>query len=237
MTVLEDRSAERHDHSHRDVAGGWLRPTVFGAMDGLVTNSSLLAGVGASGVAQHGLVVTGLAGLLAGAFSMAAGEWVSIRSANQLLAAEVEKERLELHRNPVSERAELAAVLRGYGLSDDLAELAADEITADPDVALRFHSREELGATLDAAPSPWLAGGSSMGAFAVGAAVPLLALVAGLGLVVALVLAGIAAFVAGALVTRVTGRPPLAAGLTQLAVAVAATAVTAGIGYLLGAAA
>src|ERR1700690_434004 len=99
-----------HGPGHRDVPGGWLRPAVFGAMDGLVTNVSLISGVGGGGASQHAIVLTGLAGLAAGAFSMAAGEYVSVSSQNELVNAEVEKERAELERNPEDERQELAAM-------------------------------------------------------------------------------------------------------------------------------
>src|ERR1700749_4482728 len=101
--------AHQDGHHHRDVSGGWLRPAVFGAMDGLVTNVSLIAGVGGGGGAAHVIVLTGLAGLAAGAFSMAAGEYVSVSSQNELVAAEVSKERFELEHHPDAERSELAA--------------------------------------------------------------------------------------------------------------------------------
>src|SRR6202451_4589962 len=105
-----------HGHQHRDVSGGWLRPAVFGAMDGLVTNVSLIAGVGGGGLDHRTIVLTGLAGLAAGAFSMAAGEFVSVSSQNELVAAEVEKERYELEHNPDDERHELAAMYRMRGV-------------------------------------------------------------------------------------------------------------------------
>ncbi|HXA61211.1 MAG TPA: VIT1/CCC1 transporter family protein, partial [Streptosporangiaceae bacterium] len=103
-------------HHHRDVSGGWLRPAVFGAMDGLVTNVSLIAGVRGGGADSHTIVLTGLAGLAAGAFSMAAGEFVSVSSQNELVASEVEKERTELERNPEDEQAELIAMYRMRGV-------------------------------------------------------------------------------------------------------------------------
>src|SRR5579872_7260477 len=106
------RRGEAHGHHHRDVSGGWLRPAVFGAMDGLVTNVSLICGVGGGGGQAHTIVLTGLAGLAAGACSMAAGEYVSVSSQNELVQSEVEKERLELERNAVAEEAELAAMFR-----------------------------------------------------------------------------------------------------------------------------
>src|ERR1700756_3282179 len=99
-------------HEHRDVSGGWLRPAVFGAMDGLVTNVSLISGVGGGGGSQHAIVLTGLAGLAAGAFSMAAGEYVSVSSQNELVQSEVDKERHELAHNAPAEQAALAGMLR-----------------------------------------------------------------------------------------------------------------------------
>ncbi len=109
--------AHEHGHHHRDVSGGWLRPAVFGAMDGLVTNVSLIAGVGGGGASAHTIVLTGLAGLAAGAGSMAAGEYVSVSSQNELIMAEVDKERLELEHHPRAEQAELAGMLRARGVS------------------------------------------------------------------------------------------------------------------------
>src|SRR3984893_16767117 len=104
-----DPHGHDHGHHHRDVSGGWLRPAVFGAMDGLVTNVSLIAGVGGGGASPHAVILTGLAGLAAGAFSMATGEYVSVSSQNELVDAEVRKERFELEHHPESERRELIA--------------------------------------------------------------------------------------------------------------------------------
>src|SRR5271156_1795328 len=144
-TDQHEHRAEAHGHQHRDVSGGWLRPAVFGAMDGLVTNVSLIAGVGGGGGAAHTLVLTGLAGLAAGAFSMAAGEYVSVSSQNELIYAEVAKERHELEHNAVAEQAELAGMLRARGVSAATARQAAAEISAHPDKALAVHTMEELG--------------------------------------------------------------------------------------------
>jgi vacuolar iron transporter family protein len=222
------------DH-HRDVSGGWLRPTVFGAMDGLVTNASLIAGVGGSGASRNALVITGLAGLVSGAFSMAAGEWTSVRSQNQMLGAELDKERLELARNPSGEAAELAEALTRHGISLETATAAAEEISRDSDVALRFHAREELGIDPEETPSPWTAAGSSFVAFAIGALVPLLPLLLGLSsLTVPLVVSAVAAFLGGVLLSRVTGRRPLTAGAQQLLLAAGAAGVTYAVGRLIG---
>ena len=164
-----DTHGHDHGHHHRDVSGGWLRPAVFGAMDGLVTNVSLIAGVGGGGGSAHTIVLTGLAGLAAGACSMAAGEYVSVSSQNELVQAEVDKERLELENNPVFEQAELATMLRARGVSAATARQAAAEISAYPDKALAVHALEELGVDPGELPSPVVAAGASLASFAVGA--------------------------------------------------------------------
>jgi VIT1/CCC1 family predicted Fe2+/Mn2+ transporter len=141
------------------VSGGWLRPAVFGAMDGLVTNVSLIAGVGGGGATAHTIVLTGLAGLAAGACSMATGEYVSVSSQNELIQAEVDKERLELEHNAAAEQAELASMLRARGVSAATARQAAAEISAHPEKALAVHALEELGIDPDELPSPLVAAG------------------------------------------------------------------------------
>jgi vacuolar iron transporter family protein len=222
-------------HQHRDVSGGWLRPTVFGAMDGLVTNVSLIAGVGGAKLATHTIVLTGLAGLSAGAFSMAAGEYVSVSSQNELVAAEVEKERIELATNPADEQAELAALYKMRGVDPDLADEVARQLSRHPDEALRIHVREELGVDHDELPSPLTAASASLVTFAVGALIPLMPFLLGFSsLGAAVVLAAIAAFIGGGIVARVTARPFLRGALRQLVLAALAAAVTYGIGTLLG---
>ncbi len=162
------------NHQHRDVSGGWLRPAVFGAMDGLVTNVSLIAGVGGARLASHTIILTGLAGLSAGAFSMAAGEFVSVSSQNELVAAEVEKERIELETNPADEQAELAALYKMRGVESDLADEVARQLSRHPEETLNIHVREELGVDRNELPSPLVAAGASLATFAVGALIPLL---------------------------------------------------------------
>jgi VIT1/CCC1 family predicted Fe2+/Mn2+ transporter len=228
---------ERHDahHGHRQVSGGWLRASVFGAMDGLVTNTSLIAGVGGGGASHNILVVGGLAGLIAGSFSMAAGEWTSVHTQNAMVARELDSERRELIRRPEAEKAELAEMLVRHGLSEATAQAAAGEIAADTDLALRFHAREELGIDPDALPSAKVAAASSFLAFAIGALIPLLPLLMGFNLLwLTLLFAGIAAAAGGALVSRLTNERPLRGALTQLAMVTAATAATYGLGHLIG---
>ncbi|HEY2076314.1 MAG TPA: VIT1/CCC1 transporter family protein [Streptosporangiaceae bacterium] len=222
-------------HQHRDVSGGWLRPAVFGAMDGLVTNVSLIAGVGGARLAAHTIVLTGMAGLSAGAFSMAAGEYVSVSSQNELVAAEVEKERIELETNPADEQAELAAMYKMRGVDPDLADEVARQLSRHPDEALRIHVREELGVDHDELPSPLTAAGASLVTFAVGALIPLLPFLLGFAsLAATVILAAIAAFIGGGIVARVTARPFLRGALRQFVLAALAAAITYGIGTLLG---
>jgi vacuolar iron transporter family protein len=232
--ATENRArADKHEHGHhhRDVSGGWLRPAVFGAMDGLVTNVSLIAGVGGGGAGRHAIVLTGLAGLVAGAGSMAAGEYVSVSSQNELVEAEVNKERLELQNNPVFEQAELAAMLRARGVSAATARQAAAEISANPDQALAVHALEELGVDPGELPSPVVAAGASLASFAVGAVIPLIPYLAGAdALSLALGLAAVAAVVGGGLVARLTDRPFWRGALRQLLLG----ALAAGITYLIG---
>ena len=225
----------RPDHEHRDVSGGWLRPTVFGAMDGLVTNVSLIAGVGGGGLDPSRIVLTGLAGLVAGAFSMATGEYTSVASQNELVHAEVEIERQQLAAYPEEERAELAEALAGKGVDEDLAEQVAHQVSQDPEEALRLHAFEELGVDPEDLPSPIVAAVSSFFAFAAGAVVPLLPYLAGsTNLYLALAVAGVALFLAGAWVGRLTATPMWSRGLRQLALAALATGVTYAVGRAIG---
>jgi vacuolar iron transporter family protein len=236
MTAASGTDSEAPGHEHRDVSGGWLRPAVFGAMDGLVTNVSLIAGVGGGGGAQHIIVLTGLAGLAAGAFSMATGEYVSVSSQNELVEAEVRKERHELEIHPDAEREELATMLRHRGIDRSLADQVAQQVSTNPEEALGMHVREELGVDHHELPSPLTAAGASLATFAVGALIPLLPYLLGYDLLwAALGLAAVAAFIGGGLVSRLTDRPFLRGALRQLGLAALAASVTYLIGSLVGA--
>jgi len=226
---------EQH-HDHRDVTGGWLRAGVFGAMDGLVSNTALISGVAGGGAPARTVLLTGLAGLVAGAFSMATGEYTSVRSQNEATLAEVAVEALELERNGPAEQAELAALYRRRGLDAELAAQVAAALSKDPAAALRVHTQEELGVDLDHLPSEWTAAGSSLAAFALGAVVPMLPFVLGTpsALLLAFLLTALALFGAGALVSRFTGRSVWLSGGRQLALGGVACAVTYGIGALVG---
>ena len=222
-------------HRHRDVSGGWLRPTVFGAVDGLVTNSSLIAGLGGGGVSAHTIVLTGVAALVAGAFSMGTGEYVSVTNQNELVHAEVATERRMHARFPDAERAELAEKFRGYGADPDTAARMAAAVSKDPDTALRVHTREELGVDPFELPSGVAAGLLSLTAFSTGALIPLLPYLAGLAVLpVALAIAAVALLAGGMVVGQLTGRPLLASGLRQLTLGGIAVAVTFAVGSLIG---
>jgi vacuolar iron transporter family protein len=236
MTAAADAPRSEPEHRHRDVSGGWLRPAVFGAMDGLVTNVALISGVAGGRGSGHTVVLTGLAGLAAGACSMAAGEFVSVSSQNELVAAEVRQERMELERNPAGEQRELAEVFIRRGVDADLASQVAMQVSAHPEEALRVHVREELGVDHQELPSPVTASAASLLTFAVGALIPLLPYLAGFrALPASLILAGVAAVAGGGLVARITGRPFLRGALRQLLLAGAAAGLTYAIGTLVGA--
>ena len=223
--------AAEDDRHHADVSGGWLRAAVFGAMDGLVTNVSLIAGVGGGGGSQHAILLTGLAGLAAGAFSMAAGEFVSVSSQNELVQAEVDKERHELAHNAAAEQIELVGMLRRRGISAATARQAAAEISAHPEKALAVHTLEELGVNPSELPSPYVAAGASLVSFSVGAIIPLFPYALGFdALWVALGLSALAAIVGGGLVAQLTGRPFWRGALRQLLLG----ALAAGLTYLIG---
>jgi vacuolar iron transporter family protein len=222
---------EAHDHSHADVSGGWLRAAVFGAMDGLVSNTALVAGVGGGGAPTRTIVLTGVAGLIAGAISMALGEYTSVKTQNEQLDLEVAKERHELEHNSAGERAELAEMLRVRGVEPELAGRVADQLSADPEIALRLHIVAELGLNPEDKPSPRVAAFSSLLTFSVGAVFPLLPYLFGLSLLwVALVSGGVGLVIAGALSSRFTPRPWWYAGFRQLLFG----AFAAGATYLIG---
>ena len=231
MTAQTERVPPEHHHDHRDVTGGWLRLAVFGMTDGLVSNTALIAGVAGGGVSPHTLILTGMAGLAAGAFSMATGEYTSVASQAELARAEIEIEKAEIARVPQAEEAELAAIYRSRGVDEATAREVARQLSADPEQVWRVHAREELGVDPDDLPSPWVAAGSSFVAFSLGALVPLLPYLFGArSLVLAVILAGVALFLGGALVSRFTNRSALYSGARQLLMG----GLAAGVTYLVG---
>jgi VIT1/CCC1 family predicted Fe2+/Mn2+ transporter len=228
---------EPEHHHHRNIQSGGARAAVFGISDGLVTNVSLVLGVGAAGTHPSFVRLAGLAGLVAGAFSMAAGEYVSMQAQRELIERELELERHSLHQRPDEERAELTAIYERRGIAPEVARDLVAEVSRDPEVALETHAREELGVNPMSLGSPWLAALSSFCTFALGALLPLLPwfVTSGTAAMLATVVIGaVAALAVGALLSRFTGRPVWFSALRQLGVAAVAAAVTFGIGRAVG---
>jgi VIT1/CCC1 family predicted Fe2+/Mn2+ transporter len=221
---------------HRDVSGGRIRPAVFGAMDGLVTNVSLMAGVGGGGALRHMVILSGLAGLVAGSFSMSTGEFTSVRSQNELVDSEVAIERKSLATHPREELAELTASLVRRGLAPALANEVAGQISESKDEALHFHTQEELGVDPDQLASPYEAAGLSFVAYAVGAAVPLVPYLLGATVLWPSLAATLVALaLSGGIVAYLTRRPITRVVARQIALAVLAAGVTYGVGRAIGA--
>jgi VIT1/CCC1 family predicted Fe2+/Mn2+ transporter len=203
----------------------------------LVTNVSLILGVAGANTAPGTIRLAGLAGLLAGAFSMAAGEYVSMKAQSELLERELEMEALELRRSPDAERAELAQLYESRGVDPDIAGELANEMMRTPELALETHAREELGVDPSSLGNPYQAAFASAGSFAVGALVPLMPWFFASGVVavmLSLVLGAAAAIMIGSALARYTGRSALRSSVRQLVVTVAAASVTYGLGALVG---
>jgi VIT1/CCC1 family predicted Fe2+/Mn2+ transporter len=225
-------------HEHPDVTGGWLRPAVFGAMDGLVSNFALMMGVvgGSQSSDTQPVVLAGLAGLAAGAFSMAAGEYTSVASQSEFALKQVEIERREILANEPAEEAELAAMFVEKGVDEDTAREMAREVHLDPENAVKVHAREEFGVDTDDLASPMLAAVSSFFSFALGAAIPLLSYLVGVESAwPAIVLSLVGLFACGAVVTRVTARTWWFGGTRQLVLGGAAAGLTYLVGEAVGA--
>jgi VIT1/CCC1 family predicted Fe2+/Mn2+ transporter len=217
------------------VTGGWLRPAVFGVMDGLVSNFALIAGVAGSGADHSAVALAGFAGLVAGAVSMATGEYTSVASQSELTRAEIAVERSEIRRYPQAEMRELAGLYESRGVDPELARQVAEQLSRNPDEVWRVHAREELGVDPDDLPSPWTAAISSFVSFTVGAFLPLLPYLLGAtSLLAASILAGAGLFSAGAITSRFTNRGLLYSGTRQLLLGAVAAAVTFGIGAAVG---
>lgn len=223
------------DHTHADVAGGWLRAAVFGAMDGLVTNTSLIAGVGGAGVDAQTVVLSGVAGLVAGAFSMALGEYTSVKTSNEQIDAEVRVERRALRRHPEAEQAELVDTFTAMGMSEPTATAAAAEVHADPERAVEIHITHELGVNPNETPSPALAAGSSFVMFAVGAIIPLIPYLLGFAsLIAGLAVGGAGLLIAGALAAHFTAQSKIRGAVRQLLFGAVAVGATYLVGALIG---
>ena len=226
------------EHRHRGLGGGGnLRAAVFGINDGLVSNASLIFGVVGASSDPAVILLTGVAGLTAGAFAMAAGEFVSVRSQRELFEYQIALERDELKEYPDAEAQELALIYKAKGLSGGEAERVAKQLVADPEHALDTLAREELGLNPDELGSPWGAAISSLLSFALGAAVPLLPFAFGAGthaLALAGVLTAVALFAVGATLSLFTGRAAMFSGVRMLLLGAFAAAVTFTVGKLFG---
>ncbi len=224
------------EDEHRSMGHGGLRAAVFGASDGLVSNTALVLGVAAGSADARLVALAGVAGLLAGAASMAAGEWISVTAQREALQRELKTEEEHLERYPDAEKAHIQAVLRKAGISEDLARQVALDLESDARANLEFHARLELGIDPDELGSPILAASVSFVAFSVGALLPLLPWLvdAPAPLLLSAGLATIALFAVGATLARFTGRSPWISGMRQLGVGAVATGLTTAIGSLFG---
>jgi VIT1/CCC1 family predicted Fe2+/Mn2+ transporter len=226
-----------HHRGIGGVRGGRLRAAVFGINDGLVSNASLVIGVAAANPPQNVVVLAGLAGLVAGAFSMAAGEYISVRVQREMYEALIESERREIDEDPEHELFEASVILQARGVPPKFADEVAAHVMADREAALDMMTRDELGLNPDDLGSPWGAAASSFGAFAIGAALPVLPylfLASPVAFWVALTLAGIALAAVGALSSWLTDLPPWRGALRMVVIGALAVGVTYVIGRLLG---
>jgi len=230
--------AEHDDHpDHRALAGGTPRAAVFGLSDGLVTNVSLIIGFASSGVGGSVVRLAGIASAVAGAVSMAAGEWVSVKAQNDLVQREMELELRELKRNARAETSELAGIYRSHGMSPEQATAAATEVMRDPERAVMVHAREEFGLDPAHLPQPVAVAAVSLISFLVGAMLPVIPWLSGSGdsaRAASIIIGVVAAGVAGFAIARQSERPVWLGALRQVAILIGAVAVTYAIGSLVG---
>jgi VIT1/CCC1 family predicted Fe2+/Mn2+ transporter len=234
MTSPEIGLPHEIDHTHSDVSGGWLRAATFGAMDGLVSNTALIAGV-AAGANAHAVVLSGIAGLLAGAFSMALGEYTSVTTSNEQIDSEVRVERRAFRAHPQAEREELVGMLVSMGMTEKTARTATEEIHRDENQAVNFHLVQEIGVDPREKPSARLAAVSSFFMFAIGAIVPLIPYLLGMAsLAAGLACGGVGLLVAGGVAAGFTRKPVWLGSLRQLAFGAIAIGATYVVGLLIG---
>jgi VIT1/CCC1 family predicted Fe2+/Mn2+ transporter len=225
------------EHHHRNIQGGGARAAVFGVSDGLVSNVALILGMAGAHASAGAVRLAGLAGLIGGAFSMAAGEYVSMRAQSELMQRELDVERQAIHHDPEDERRELAAIYESRGLDSGLAEELSVKMMRSPELALETHAREELGIDPQALGKPLQAASSSFATFAVGAVLPLLPwLVArGTGAVIASIAVGaVAALGVGAALAVFTRRSVWKSAIRQLLLSAVGAAVAYGVGSAVG---
>jgi len=233
--TLPDVAAE---HNHRNLKGGGARAAVFGVSDGLVSNVALILGMAGAHAGVGAVRLAGIAGLVAGAFSMAAGEYISMRAQSELMLRELDVERQAIRHDPEDERRELAAIYESRGIDADMARELSTKMMRDPDLALETHAREELGIDPQQTGNPLQAAASSFVAFAVGAFIPLLPWLITSGTTATLwsvALGAVGAFTVGAGLAHFTGRSWLWSASRQLLISGIAAGVTFTIGRLVGA--
>jgi VIT1/CCC1 family predicted Fe2+/Mn2+ transporter len=217
---------------------GSLRAAIFGVNDGLVSNVALIMGFAGAAQERGLILLAGISGLLAGAFSMGVGEYVSMRVQREVLERMLHLEAHELHGDPDGERVELAEIYRRKGLSPDLAERVATELSQDPAIALDTHAREELGIDpSEGLGNPWGAAIWSFLTFCAGAVVPLIPFFFAGGspaTIAAAALTGMTLLIVGALTARLSGRPVWLSSTRQFAIGMSAAVVTYLVGLMLG---
>lgn len=225
------------EHHHRNISGGGARAAVFGISDGLVSNVSLILGMAGAHASAGSVRVAGVAGLIGGAFSMATGEYVSMRAQSELMERELDVERQAILADPEDERRELAALYRSRGIEPDMADELSVKMMRNPDLALETHAREELGFTPGETGRPFQAAASSFVMFAVGAFIPLAPWLITGGTTATLwsvALGAVASLIVGAALSIFTGRSWMWSASRQLLLAGAAAGVTYTIGHLIG---
>jgi vacuolar iron transporter family protein len=225
-------------HSHRNIQGGGARAAVFGVSDGLVSNVALILGMAGAHASAGAVRLAGIAGLIAGSCSMAAGEYISMRAQSELMLRELDVEREAIHHEPEDERRELAAIYESRGIDADLARELSVKMMRNPEIALETHAREELGINPDQTGNPLQAAVSSFVMFAIGAFIPLLPWLITTGTtatVWSVVLGGLAALGVGAALAAFTGRSWVWSASRQLLISGIAAAVTYSVGHLVGA--
>ena len=233
----ETSTIARIEGRHRGLSGNAIRAAVLGANDGLVSNLILVMGVAGASPGRSVVLLAGLTGLLAGAFSMALGEWISVRSSHEAYQRQISIERDELQYMPEEEREELALIYQAKGFTRDEAKALADRLMSNPDTALQTLVREELGMSEEEGGNAWVAAITSFVLFSVGAFVPIapwLFIGGAVGIALSTVLAGLALFAAGAVTTLFTGRGVLFSGGRMLVFGLLGAAITFGIGSLVG---
>ena len=229
---------EQHVEEHRQLSDGWARASIFGMADGLVTNVALMLGIAGSNAATHDAIrLAGIAGLVAGGFSMASGEYLSMRAQKELFEREIEIERRSLAESPVEERLELVELFKSRGVDPDLAGKLADELMKDPELALLTHTREELGIDPSSVGSPWRAATGSLVAFAFGALIPLIPWLvtdSGKPIGISVGLGAASAVLLGGGIGHLTGRGVIRSASRFLVISGFAAGVTYLVGHLVG---